>query len=81
MHQSFVTTATARLGNSGDFDFYLCKAGVCAQQCGDIFMVKVLPKAMVGKSPGFMSIAQPSGFYWENPGFTRVIQGFMGFTG
>ena len=35
----------------------------------------------VGKKPGFMSIAQPSGFYWENPGFTRVILGFTGFTG
>ena len=35
----------------------------------------------VGKNPGFMSIAQPSGFYWENPGFTRVILGFTGFTG
>ena len=30
---------------------------------------------------GFMSIAQPSEFYWENPGFTRVILGFTGFTG
>ena len=35
----------------------------------------------VGKKPGFMSIAQPSGFNWENPGFTRVILGFTGFTG
>ena len=35
----------------------------------------------VGKNPGFISIAQPSGFYWENPGFTRVILGFTGFTG
>ena len=26
----------------------------------------------VGKKTGFISIAQPSGFYWENPGFTRV---------
>ena len=32
----------------------------------------------VGKNPGFMSIAQPSGFYWENPGFTRLILGFTG---
>ena len=35
----------------------------------------------VGKNPDFMSIAQPSGFYWENRGFTRVILGFTGFTG
>jgi len=27
-------------------------------------------KNRVGKNPGFMSIAQPSGQYWENPGFT-----------
>ena len=32
----------------------------------------------VGTNPGFLSIAQPSGFYWENPGFTRVILGFTG---
>ena len=35
----------------------------------------------VGKNPGFMSIAQPSGFYLENPGIPRVILGFTGFTG
>ena len=39
----------------------------------------MLPK--VGKNTDFMSIAQPSGFYWENPGFSRVILGFTGFTG
>ena len=38
-------------------------------------------KIKVGKNPGFMSIAQPSGFYWENLGFIRVILGFTGFTG
>ena len=38
----------------------------------------MLPK--VGKNTGFMSIAQPSRFYWENPGFIRVILGFTGFT-
>ena len=38
-------------------------------------------QSKVGKNPGFMSIAQPSGFYWENPGFIRVILGFTGFTG
>ena len=37
-----------------------------------------LAQTKVGKNPGFMSIAQPSGFCWENPGFTRVILGFTG---
>ena len=35
----------------------------------------------VGKNPGFMSIVQPSVFYWKNPGFTRVILGFTGLLG
>ena len=30
---------------SGDIDFSLCKAGVYAQHCGDIFMVKALLKS------------------------------------
>ena len=29
------------------FDFSLCKARVYAQHCGDIFMVKVLPEALL----------------------------------
>ena len=32
-------------GNSGDFDFLLCKARLYVQHCRVIFMVKVLPKA------------------------------------
>ena len=39
MHQSFVTTAPMGPGNSGAFDFSLCKARVYAQHCRDIFMV------------------------------------------
>ena len=37
--------ALTGLGDSGDFDFSLCKARVYAQHCGDIFMVKVLLKS------------------------------------
>ena len=47
MHQTFVTMAPMALGNSGDFDFSLCKARVYAQHCGDIFIVKVLLKALL----------------------------------
>ena len=47
MYQSFVTTAPTGLENRGDFDFSLCKARVYAWHCGDIFMVKVLPKALL----------------------------------
>ena len=42
MHQSFVKAAGP--GNIGDCNFSLCKAGVYAQYCGEIFMVKALLK-------------------------------------
>ena len=45
------------------------------------FLTRNAIEVKVGKNPGFMSIVQPSGFYWENQGFTRVILGFTGFTG
>ena len=32
----------------------------------------------VGKNPGFMSIAQPSGKYWENLGFTGFYWEILG---
>ena len=34
-------------GNNWDFDFSLCKARVYVWHCGDIFMVKILPKALL----------------------------------
>ena len=47
IHQSFVTTASMGPGNSGDFDFSLCKTRVYVWHCGDIFVVKSLPKALL----------------------------------
>ena len=45
MHQLFVTmNQPTGTRNSGDIDFSLCKVRV---HCGNIFMVKVLPKALL----------------------------------
>ena len=41
----------------------------------------VIMVGRVGKNPGFMSIAQPSGQYWENPGFTGFYWAIPGNTG
>ena len=45
MHQSFVTKAPAELGNSGDFNFSLCKAPVNALHWGAISVAKTQLKA------------------------------------
>ena len=35
----------------------------------------------VGKNPSLLSKAQPSGNYWKNSGFTRVLPGNTGNIG
>ena len=47
IHQSFVITAATGPGNSGYFNFPWCKAPVNALHCGDIFVVKTHPKALL----------------------------------
>ena len=46
MHQSVVTTVPMQV-NSGNIDFSLCKARVYAKHCGNIFMIKDLPKTLL----------------------------------
>ena len=59
MHQSFVTTVPMRPGNSGDtcIDFFLCKARVYAQHCGNNFMIKALFKSWQAN----VKLPRPSG--------------------
>ena len=43
MHQSFATTSPRGPGNSGDIDFFICKAQVKSLHCRDLVLVKSLP--------------------------------------
>ena len=70
-----LTTASMGPGNSGNIDFSLCKAGVYAQHCGDIFMVKALPKAWLISQPVHVKLPQSVWAWNQKPHSSTALWG------
>ena len=83
MHQSFVTMTPTGMGNSGDTDFSLCKARVHAQHCGDIFMVKAVPKALLKSWYMKVSVKLPRPVWaWnQKPRSSKALRGYPSWFG
>ena len=67
IHQSLVIMVPMGPGNGGDFYFSLCKARVYAGDCRDIFIVKVLPKALLKSRQVNVKLLRPVWAWNQKP--------------
>ena len=74
MHQSFVTTACKGPGKRGNFYFSLCKARLYAQHCREIFMAKVLPKALLKCRQVNVELLQPIWAWNQTPRSSMALR-------